>query len=135
MTAAPSSESTQYSDCYAAICQRLLRQAQEKLHIGDLIQASEEGWGAAAHAIKSVAEKWGWYRQGHYRLNAVVGFIAYERNREDLVTLYLHPTTMHFNYYEHELEADQVQTARNATKVFVDELERIRVEPDRTDSQ
>ncbi len=135
MTTAPPTESTRFSDSYAAICQRLLRQAQEKLHIGDLIQASEEGWGAAAHAIKSVAEKWGWYHQRHYPLNAVVGFIAYERSREDLVTLYLHPTTMHFNYYEHELEADQVQTARNATKVFVDELEKIRVEPDRTDSQ
>jgi hypothetical protein len=96
----------------------------------DLVQASEKAWGAAAHATKAVAEKWGWYHQGHYRLNPVVDHIAMERNRQDLMTLYLHPTTMHLNYYEHELDEDEdkVQVAIDATKVFVGEMVKIRAE-------
>ena len=129
MTTAPSPESVQYSNRYAAISQRLLRQAQEELDKDDLIQASEKAWGAAAHAIKSVAEKWGWYHQGHYRLNAVVDFIAMERGRQDLVNLYLSPTVTHINYYEHRLEPDIVQMAINDTKVFVEEMDKIRAEP------
>ena len=129
MTTAPATGSLQYSDRYAAISQRLLRQAQEELDADDLIQASEKAWGAAAHAIKSVAEKWGWYHQGHYRLNAVVDFIAFEQGRQDLVNLYLSPTVTHINYYEHRLEADKVQIAIDDTKVFVEEMDKIRAEP------
>ena len=129
MTTAPPTGSLPHSDRYAAISQRLLRQAQEELDAEDLIQASEKAWGAAAHAIKSVAEKWGWYHQGHFRLNAVVDFIAVERGRKDLVDLYLHPTLTHINYYEHRLESDKVQMAIDDTRVFVQEMDKIRAEP------
>ena len=128
MTTTPFSGSLQYSDRYAAISQRLLRQAQEELDSGDVIQASEKVWGAAAHAVKSLAEKWGWHHQGHYRLNATVEFVSYERGRGDLIDLYQHPALMHFNYYEHELNEDRVQTAINATRTFVTEMEKIRTE-------
>ena len=128
MTTAPATGSLPYSDRYAAISQRLLRQAQEELDADDLIQASEKAWGAAAHAVKAVAEKWGWYHQGHFRLNAAVDYISFERNRQDLNDLYLHPNLMHFNYYEHELAEDKVQIAINATRTFVEEMEKIRAE-------
>ena len=128
MTAMPPTGSLWHSDRYAAISKRLLRQAQEELDIGDFIQASEKAWGAAAHAVKSVAEKWSWYHQGHYRLNAAVDFITYYRGREDLGNLFLAPTVMHFNYYEHELAEDKLQTAINSTKTFVEEMEKIRAE-------
>ena len=128
MTTAPFSGSLQYSDRYAAISARLLRQAQEELDAGDLIQASEKAWGAAAHVIKSVAEKWDWYHQGHYRLNAVVDFIAIERARRDLIDLYQHSSIMHFNWYEHELYENIVQIAINATRTVVAEIEKIRAE-------
>lgn len=129
MTSVSPEVSQAYSDRYAAISQRLLRDAQRELDAGDLIQSSEKVWGAAAHAVKSVAEKWGWYHQGHYRLDAVVRFVSYEMDKGELLSLYLHPTTMHFNYYEHDLEFDDVQTALNATVSFVDEIELIRAEP------
>ena len=35
----------------------LLAKAQEALDQDDLLQASEKGWGAAAHMVKGVAEK------------------------------------------------------------------------------
>ena len=129
MTTVSPELSQAYSDRYAAISQRLLRDAQRELDLGDLIQASEKTWGAAAHAVKALAQKWGWYHQGHYRLNAVVDFIAYEKNREDLIALYSDPSLMHFNYYEHEYFEDRVQTAIDFTRAFVDEMELIRAEP------
>ena len=129
MTTAPSELSEVYSDRYAAISQRLLRQAQEELDVGDCLQASEKAWGAAAYAIKSLAEKWGWYHQGHYRLSAVVDFIAMEWAKEDLIGLYRHPANLHFNWYEHELFEDTVQIAINATREFVSEIEKIGAEP------
>ncbi len=129
MTSVSSELREAYSDRYAAISQRLLRDAQRELDLGDLIQASEKAWGSAAHAIKAVAEKWGWYHQGHFRLNAVVDFIAIERGRQDLIDLYLSPSIMHFNYYEHEWFEDKVQLAINSTISFVEEMDKIRAEP------
>jgi hypothetical protein len=37
----------------------LLAKAQESLEQDDLLQASQKGWGAAAHMVKGVAEKKG----------------------------------------------------------------------------
>ena len=128
MTTAPYSGSLQYSDRYAAISQRLLRHAQEELDADDLIQASEKAWGAAAHAIKSVAEKWGWYHQGHYRLRAVVDYIVSDRGRDDLLNWYSTVNVLHFNYYEHYFDTDTIQSSINATRNFVAEMEKIRAE-------
>ena len=128
MTTASPTRSLQYSDRYAAISQRLLRYAQEELDADDLIQASEKAWGAAAHAIKSVAEKWGWYHQGHYRLRAVVDYIVSDRGREDLLNWYSTVNVLHFNYYEHYFDADTIQSSINATRNFVAEMEIIRAE-------
>ena len=123
-----------YSGRYAAISQRLLRDAQRELDLGDLIQASEKTWGAAAHAIKALAQMWGWYHQGHHRLDAsVVDYIVSEREgpRDDLIGLV--PNTANglciVNYYEHELYADTLQLAIDATGRFVAEMEKIRAEP------
>ena len=129
MTSVSPELSEAYSDRYAAISKRLLQEAQRELDVGDVIQASEKAWGAAAHAIKAVAQKWGWYHQGHYRLNAVVDFIAMERGREDLISLYGFPTSAHVNWYEHELFEDTVQIVINSTTSFVAEMEKIRAEP------
>ena len=42
---------------YAEVSRRLIRQAAEELERGDLIQASEKAWGAAAQAVKAIAEQ------------------------------------------------------------------------------
>ena len=48
------------TDDYAALSRRLVRQAQEEFDTGDRLQASEKAWGAAAHAVKAIAESRGW---------------------------------------------------------------------------
>ena len=129
MTSVSPELSQAYSDRYAAISQRLLRDAQRELDLGDLIQASEKTWGAAAHAIKALAQMWGWYHQGHHRLDASVYYIVSERHHEDLLGWYNTANGLHRNYYEHELYADTLQLAIDATGRFVAEMEKIRAEP------
>ena len=55
------------TEFHIATSRRLLDQADREYRAGDVLQASEKGWGAAAHAIKAIAEERGWEhgRHGH----------------------------------------------------------------------
>ena len=44
-------------ETYADNSRELIAQARAELAAGDLLQASEKAWGAAAAAVKSVADK------------------------------------------------------------------------------
>ena len=44
------------TQAYQQASQRFLDQAKQELATGDLLQASEKGWGAAAQMIKAIAE-------------------------------------------------------------------------------
>ena len=63
----------------AAISRNFLRQAREELATGDLLQASEKSWGAAAHAVKAAAEKRRWFSEADWKLRRVVNVIAAEQ--------------------------------------------------------
>ena len=43
----------------------LLEQARTELAAGDVRQASDKGWGAAAQAVKTVAVVRGWKHRNH----------------------------------------------------------------------
>ena len=47
------------------ISDQLLAQAVDEFRKGDLLQASEEAWGAVAHHVKSVAQEQGWPNSSH----------------------------------------------------------------------
>ncbi len=116
------------SQRHADVGKQLLHQAQEELDKGDLIQASEKVWGASAHALKSVAEKWGWHHQSHFRLRAAVSYIAHTRARNDLRLLFGYVENRHQNYYEVEWDADEIQVGIDAARTFTDEMDKIRAE-------
>ena len=63
---------------YAFQSRHLLQQGRAELEQGDLVQASEELWGAAAQMAKSVAERRGWTHSGHRELFQVVNRVAHE---------------------------------------------------------
>ena len=128
MTTAPATGSLGHSDHHAATGKRLLRQAQEDLDRGDCGEALEKTEDAAAHAIKSVAEKWGWPHQDRGRLRVAVEFIAHYLGQENLLDLYLFPRIVYFDCCEPELAEDTLQTYLNSTKTFVGEMEKIRAE-------
>ena len=61
-----------------ATSRRLIIQADAELAAGDQIQASEKGWGAAAHAVKAVAQERGWRHDNHARLFGIANRLAAE---------------------------------------------------------
>ena len=54
---------------YAGQAREFLQKGQDYLSAGDLYQASEKGWGAAAHMAKAVAVAKGWEYRNHRDLN------------------------------------------------------------------
>ena len=68
--------------------QVLIRQAEEELRNGDRLQASEKGCGAAAHALKAVAEQRGWRHSSHALLVGVADTLAKETGQPNICRLF-----------------------------------------------
>ena len=71
---------------YNATGRDFLERARAYLDDGDLLQASEKGWGAAAQMVKAVAETRGWRHQDHRSLYGVVNRLASEAGDVDIST-------------------------------------------------
>ena len=113
---------------YEEISQHLLEQARRELDNGDILQASEKAWGAAAHAIKAVAQQRGWNHHAHNYLHDTAVYIGLERNRQDLRQLFQYLEAFHSNYYEHQRETIEVQDAIDGAAVLIREMARLRRE-------
>ena len=57
---------------FKAQAREFLDKGREYLAAGDLHQASEKGWGAAAHMAKAVAEAQGWTYDRHSDFSWVI---------------------------------------------------------------
>ncbi len=80
--------------------QILIRQAEAELQDGDRLQASEKGWGAAAHALKAVAERRGWRHNSHGLLIGVADTLAGETGEPEIRRLFDVAAALHANFYE-----------------------------------
>jgi uncharacterized protein (UPF0332 family) len=114
------------SDHYVERGQIFIRQAQEELDEGDLRQASEKAWGAAAQAVKAVAEERGWNHHSHAMLFDVVGEINDERRSGRLGRLFGVANQMHGNFYEDWMDEADVQDGISTVKALMQRLERAR---------
>ena len=95
----------------AGICAELLAKAREELAAGDLQQASEKIWGAAAFAIKAVAEKRRWFNEADWKLRQAAEVISFELADPNFMAWYSLARDAHFNYYHHEYDAQGVELA------------------------
>ena len=66
------------TEFHIATSRCLLEQAEREYRAGDVLQASEKGWGAAAHAVKAIAEGRGWEHDRHGHLFRTARRIANE---------------------------------------------------------
>ena len=87
------------------ISRELLGKAWQELDSGDLLQASEKAWGAAAFALKSAAEKRWWFNDADWKLGIIANVIAAEQDDDDIVAYTLAARDAHYNYYHHEFGA------------------------------
>lgn len=104
---------------YRAAATQLLAQARRELSAGDVLQASEKGWGAAAQAVKAVAKGRGWGHKSHFVLFETVRLLAKETNNEDLNTLFHVANSLHGNFYENWMPLESVSSGLDRVSEFV----------------
>ena len=116
------------SNKYAELSRWCIAEAENYLRRRRNIQASEEGWGAAAQALKAIAEERGWNHNSHGLIVDTAQQVADERGRPDLVGLFGTAQALHINFYEDWLSSDTVGIYLDDVKKLLPELERIRTE-------
>ena len=104
---------------YRRAATQLLEQAHQELASGDVRQASEKGWGAAAQAVKAVAERRGWRHRDHPSLFSAVRRLARETRNNDLDTLFHRANGLHGNFYENTLPANVVSEGLEDVAEFI----------------
>ena len=89
---------------------------------GDLLQASEKGWGAAAQMVKAVAEARGWRHSTHGDLYHVVDLVAEELSDPRVQTLFRSASALHQNFYEGDMREAAVSTGIDDAEEITDLL-------------
>lgn len=83
-----------------------LAKSREYLAQGHLHQASEKGWGAAAHMVKAVAIAQGWEYERHSDFSQVLNS-AYLATGDDRIRLLRGiPNELYGNYYKRKRHLD-----------------------------
>ena len=113
------------NDKYASMSQEYIARAEDYLRQGDLKQASEKSWGAAACALKAIAEQRGWQHQSHSLLNDLSGQFADELGQPDLRDMFAVARSMHQNFYENWEPSETVEYAVGRIKEYLAELESV----------
>ncbi len=110
---------------YRAQSRQFMGQAFHELEIGDLRQASEKGWGAAAQMVKAIADHRGWRHSAHRLLNVTVSALVEETNDIEMSTLFNAASTLHTNFYEGGLSHAIIEDSLHQTSRFIDRLEEL----------
>ncbi|PKB64235.1 MAG: hypothetical protein BZY80_03440 [SAR202 cluster bacterium Io17-Chloro-G2] len=103
----------------------LLAKAQESLDQDDLLQASEKGWGAAAHMVNGVAEKRGWPHSGHRELYQIVNRLTQEASDPQLRSLFSIASSLHANFYELWMPREMVEEDLRRVRELLARLEEL----------
>ncbi len=107
---------------YQSLSEKYLTEARELLKAGDLVQASEKFWGAAALTVKMVAAKRGLTLEEHGSLWNFVNTLAMVSGDKDIVTFFGVANALHRNFYENEMVRETVEIAAENIEKFVDKL-------------
>ena len=94
---------------YRAISADLFEQANIELESGDLIQASEKFWRAAAHSLRSIAEDRGWEHKSHAHFYRIIRNLANETDDKQLIYLFNAADSLHSNFYENWMQEDEIR--------------------------
>ncbi len=105
-------------DTYRTSAAGLLEQARTELAAGDVRQASEKGWGAAAQSVKDIAEARDWEHRNHAALFRVASQLAAETGDDDIHRWFHTASSLHVNFYEDWLDA-------RAVRVGLDDIDRL----------
>lgn len=108
---------------YRAASRQLLAQGRDELAAGDVRQASEKGWGAAAQMVKAVAEQRGWQHRNHAALFNAVARLVSETGDQDIGRLFDVASALHVNFYENWSNAPNVARGLDDVARLLQKLE------------
>ena len=108
---------------HVRISRQFMRQAEEEFAKGDKLQASEKAWGAAAHAVKAVAQQRGWQHDGHRYLFEAIDRIFCETGDPEFLDLFGRANSLHMNFYENWQTDNFVQDGIERVEVLLGKLE------------
>ena len=112
-------QDTTYRDQSKIFLEKAFRELEE----GDLLQASEKGWGAAAQMVKAVAVEWGWEHRSHNLLFAAVDKMASETGNDQFIRLFSGADSLHKNFYEGHLSSMAIATCFDQVRLFIEMAE------------
>ena len=113
------------AETHQEVSRRFLLHAEEQLALGDSLQASEKGWGAAAHAIKAIAERRGWRHRTHRDLFRVANRIASEPDRREVIQLFGLAHSLHQNFYEGWMDDEFISNSLDRLSSLLDILDEV----------
>ena len=108
---------------HTEVSRQFIGEAEKYLMQGDLLQASEKAWGAAARKAKAIAEDRGWEHTRHGHLFAAIGNIVSETGRTEVRRLFREANVLHINFYEGWLTAEDVSESLEAVKELLELLD------------
>jgi len=111
------------AEAYRSAAEHLLARAGEELAKGELRQASEKIWGAAALAVKALAyEREGRRLTSHRELWEYVARLVAETGDEEVGRAWRTALSMHVNFYEGWAPAEEVGRALEEVRGLVEKL-------------
>ena len=107
---------------YQKASEHFLAQGRRELADGDLPQASEKGWGATAQILKAIAAQRGWEHSRHRHYHRIVSRLRAETGDGDIRRLFAVASVLHENFYENQMESDDVAHALDDVAALLNKL-------------
>ena len=107
---------------YVLASYELIAKADVYLADGDLRQASEKGWGAAALIVKAIAENWKAYgamHGSHWHLAAMVKGLAGLDPQSGIDRAFQDVQDLHGNFYENDLALSTISLHLGQVRRFI----------------
>ncbi len=113
------------SERYRSAAHTLYDQGIVELEAGDLRQASEKFWGAAAQAMKAVAERNGWRHRSHRHFHESLDMMKDQDDHEEIVNWFSVAESLHVNFYEDQAAYETIRINADKIRMLIDRLERM----------
>ena len=107
---------------YTQTAREFLDGADRQFSSGDTMHGSEKLWGAAAHAVMTVAQERGWAYGNPNALKTAVGKLIREHDAPELRGGFAAAQQFHANFYHGFMEDDDVTFARPLVHDFVERV-------------
>ena len=101
------------------ISRRLIRQADDELRDGDVLQASEKAWGSVVHSLKAIARMRRWRHGGHYQLGVIANRLSVETRQPEMLDYYAIAESLHANFYNDWKPAEVVRRNIESVKTLL----------------